>query len=86
MEKIKKKKPNVFTEILPFYLTLKFAGIFPLSFNTNNGGDLRTKTSDKLVSVIAAISMASISVAYFRRVASLEIDKINIVAWGWYIW
>jgi hypothetical protein len=86
MEKIKRKKSNVFTEILPFYLTLKFAGIFPLSFNEDNGGNLRTTTSDKLLSVVVAISMVSIALTFYLRITGLQIGKVVIEAWGWYTW
>lgn len=85
MEEIKRKESNVFTEILPFYLALKFAGIFPLSFNADNGSELRTTASDKLLSVIAAISMVCVAVAFYLRMGAKG-GAVNIVEWGWCMW
>lgn len=82
---MKMKSSNVFTEILPFLLTLKFFGIFPLSFNADNGCDLRTKKSDKLMSVIAVILMALVSTTVILRAID-RMGRLNIVGLGWVIW
>ena len=82
-EKNKKKGSNVFKEVLPFYLTLKFSGMFPLSFN--DSGDLIKKKSDKLMPIIAVILMAiSSTVVYVRTFRRTQ--KMNYVAMGWSIW
>lgn len=83
MEKLKRNESNVFKDVWPFYLTLKYFGMFPLSFN--NSGVLMKKKSDRLMPIIAVILMVIVATIVYVSAFSSSLHP-DVTLMGWYIW
>ena len=84
MKKLKRKESNVFKDVWPFYLTLKYFGMLPLSFNNN--GVLLKKNSDRLMPIIAIIIMVIVAIVVYVCAYSGNSLNVDVTLMGWCIW
>lgn len=83
MKKLIKKESNVFKEVFPLCMILKFSGMFPLSFNKD--GELRTNFFDKFLPIIAMILMAFASTLVYAHVLNV-MQEMDFMMRAWYLW
>ena len=81
----KSKCQNIFTAVFPFYLTLKFFGLFPGSFDGDcSYGIFRVNWFDRIMSAIA-LAVLMFGLGLFTVIPDRKFSDATLVNIGWQV-